>query len=138
MKRLGPVDLASFAVYAVMLAYALVTGPRDALWFVGIAVSVVCCAAWAFARLQLGDSFSVGAEAKHLVTTGLYSRLRHPIYVFGTLAFLATLLAWMGWRALVIWAIVGGIQVLRARREDAVLAEKFGDEYRAWRAATWF
>ena len=37
------------------------------------------------ARVQLGRAFSVQAKATTLVTTGLYSRIRNPIYVFGAL-----------------------------------------------------
>ena len=72
------------------------------------------------------------------MTNGLYARLRHPIYVFGTMAFLFTLLALQGWRALVTWVIVILIQAARARREDRVLAEAFGAEYAAYRSSTWF
>jgi protein-S-isoprenylcysteine O-methyltransferase Ste14 len=38
------------------------------------------------ARVQLGESFSVAPEAHELVTRGLYSRIRSPIYVFGLVA----------------------------------------------------
>ena len=71
------------------------------------------------------------------MTTGFYGRLRHPIYVFGTMAFLLVLLALQGWQALVIWAILIPVQVTRARREEKVLAEAFGAEYEAYRRSTW-
>jgi Phospholipid methyltransferase len=35
------------------------------------------------ARYQLGRSFSVKTEAHELVTAGLYSKIRNPIYVLG-------------------------------------------------------
>ena len=72
------------------------------------------------------------------MTQGLYSRIRHPIYVFGTLAFLLIVLALQGWAALIIWVLVILIQVLRLRREEQVLAEMFGAEYAAYRSRTWF
>ena len=72
------------------------------------------------------------------MTSGLYARIRHPIYVFGTLAFMLVLLSLQGWSALAIWAILIPIQVRRARREDAVLAEVFGDQYTTYRRSTWF
>jgi len=75
---------------------------------------------------------------RQLVTTGFYGRLRHPIYVFGTMAFLLVLLALQGWQALVIWAILIPVQVIRARREEGVLAEGFGAEYEMYRSSTWF
>ena len=72
------------------------------------------------------------------MTHGLYFRLRHPIYVFGTLAFLFSLLALQGWQALIVWVIVIAIQIRRARREERVLEKAFGAEYAAYRARTWF
>ena len=136
--RLGWIDVLSFFAYLAFAALAVVYGPRDALWYGELSLSAVCAVLWFVARWQLGPAFSVGAEARRLVTTGLYSRLRHPIYVFGTMAFLFTLLALQGWRALVTWVIVILIQVARARREDRVLAEAFGAEYAAYRSGTWF
>jgi protein-S-isoprenylcysteine O-methyltransferase Ste14 len=34
--------------------------------------------------------------------------------------------------------VIAPVQVWRARKEAAVLEAKFGDEYRAYRASTWF
>jgi protein-S-isoprenylcysteine O-methyltransferase Ste14 len=36
-------------------------------------------------RIQLGNSFSLGPRATQLVTRRIYSRVRNPIYVFGSL-----------------------------------------------------
>ena len=136
--RLGWIDVISFLAYLAFAALTVVYGPRDALWYVGLGLSAACAVLWFIARWQLGPAFSVGAKARRLVTGGLYSRLRHPIYVFGTMAFLFTLLALQGWGALVTWVVVILIQVARARREDRVLAETFGTEYAAYRSSTWF
>jgi protein-S-isoprenylcysteine O-methyltransferase Ste14 len=132
------IDIVMFVFYAAIFVMAPVGGHRDALWIAGLSLSAVCAILWVVARRQLGASFSVRPEARRLVTTGLYARLRHPIYVFGTLAFLWALPALQGWRALMIWAILIPIQVVRARREDKVLEEAFGADYAVWRAATWF
>ena len=136
--RLGWIDVLSYLAYLALAAATAVYGPRDALWYGGLILSAACAALWFIARWQLGPAFSVGAQARRLVTSGLYSRLRHPIYVFGTMAFLFTLLALQGWKALVTWVVVILIQVARARREDRVLAEAFGAEYAAYRSGTWF
>ncbi len=137
-KRLGWIDAVSYLAYLVLTALAVVYGERTALWYVGLFFSAVCAVAWFVARWQLGRSFSVGPEARGLVTHGLYSRLRHPIYVFGTLAILFSLLALQGWQALIVWVIVIAIQIRRARREERVLEKAFGAEYAAYRARTWF
>lgn len=135
---LRPVDILMFAFYLVLAALAVAADLHGPVWFVALGPSVVCAALWLVARLQLGAAFSVRPEARQLVETGLYSRLRHPIYVFGTAAFLLVLLALQGWPALVIWAILIPVQIVRARREERVLAEAFGAEYEAYRGATWF
>ncbi|MFI5098934.1 MAG: methyltransferase family protein [Actinomycetes bacterium] len=127
-----------FLFYLVLLALGIVTDVHDVVWFVALGLSVVCAILWLVARRQLGMAFSVGPQARQLVTTGLYTKVRHPIYVFGTMAFLLVLLALQGWAALVIWAILIPVQVIRARRERDVLAAAFGAEYAAYRRSTWF
>jgi protein-S-isoprenylcysteine O-methyltransferase Ste14 len=90
------------------------------------------------ARLQLGESFSILPRAKRLVTRGLYSKIRNPIYVFGAMAIAGLLLILQRPRLWVAFAVLVGMQVLRARKEAEVLESKFGDEYRAYRKQTWF
>ncbi len=90
------------------------------------------------ARIQLGNSFSITPQARKLVTHGLYSRFRHPVYVFGTVAIVGLFLymnhpLWM----LVLIPIVP-MQILRAHAEERVLEDRFGDEYRSYKASTWF
>jgi protein-S-isoprenylcysteine O-methyltransferase Ste14 len=90
------------------------------------------------ARMQLGSSFSVTPQARRLVTHGLYARIRNPIYVFGTVAIAGMLLIWQKPWAWILLPVLALAQVLRARREAAVLEAKFGEEYRAYRRRTWF
>jgi hypothetical protein len=52
---------------------------------------------WILARVQLGSSFAVTAQAKALVTAGLYAKFRHPVYLFGGVAFTGSL--WLGMRS---------------------------------------
>jgi len=135
---LRPVDTVMFGFYLVLLTLGIAADEHKAIRFVALSLSVACAILWFVARRQLGVAFSVRPEARQLVTTGLYARLRHPIYVFGTMAFLLVLLALQGWQALAIWAILIPVQVIRARREEAVLAEAFGAGYEAYRRSTWF
>lgn len=92
----------------------------------------------ASARYQLGRSFSIRAEARQLVTHGVYSKIRNPIYVFGTIAVMGFVLIMhrpMGW----LWVLgIVIMQTLRARQEARVLETAFGEEYREYRRKTWF
>ncbi len=126
------------AVYLVFAAAAVVAGPRLSSWYVGLALALIGTPFWFLARWQLGASFSVRAEARKLVTWGMYSRFRHPVYVFGGIAWLGVLLAFLGWGALAIGVIIAVVEVGRVRREEQVLEQTFGAEYTAYRAKTWF
>ena len=104
----------------------------------GLALTIPSFLLWLTARVQLGRSFSVRARATELVTQGIYSKIRNPIYVFGTL-FVAGFILIMGrpiWLLLPVALIP--MQVVRARKEARVLEERFGDQYRLYRARTWF
>jgi protein-S-isoprenylcysteine O-methyltransferase Ste14 len=90
------------------------------------------------AHFQLGTSFSIKAEAHHLVTHGIYSKIRNPIYVFGMLVIAGFVLVFHRPQLWIIFVIVIIIQVVRARREALVLESAFGDEYRDYRRKTWF
>lgn len=123
---LRPVDSVMFLCYLVLLVLGIAAGVRNAVWLVTLGLSVVCAVCWFVARRQLGVAFPVSPQARQLVATGLYAKLRHPIYVFGTMAFLLVLVALLGRPVLLIWAVLIPIQVIRARREEAALAEMFG------------
>jgi protein-S-isoprenylcysteine O-methyltransferase Ste14 len=86
----------------------------------------------------LGASFSVAPEAKALVTTGLYARIQHPMYVFLDLLLLTVIVA-LGTSILLLpWAIIVVVQTLQSRREEKVLAAAFGADYDSYRSRTWF
>jgi protein-S-isoprenylcysteine O-methyltransferase Ste14 len=93
---------------------------------------------WSVARFQLGASFSVKAKASVLVTHGIYSRIRNPIYVFGGIMIAGMMLFFLKPEYLLIFAVLVPMQVVRARKESAVLEAAFGDEYRRYKAETWF
>ena len=126
------------AIFLGFTAYVLVAAPREGNWYAGLAVATVCTPFWIAARWRLGASFSVRPDARRLVTSGLYSKLRHPVYVFGTPAVMGILVALLGWKALVIAVILVPVEMLRARREEAVLVETFGSQYIAYRERTGF
>ena len=109
----------------------------NARYLVGMEVAVVGFALWMVARIELGESFSAGAQAKALVTTGLYSRFRHPIYLFGGLAFAGLFTAWSMLAGLIYVVVICPVQILRIRKEEAVLEQAFGEEYRRYKAKTW-
>jgi protein-S-isoprenylcysteine O-methyltransferase Ste14 len=105
---------------------------------IGLGISLPSLLLVLTARVQLGRAFSVRAKATHLVTSGLYSRVRNPIYVFSCL-FILGIIIWPDepW-FLLIFAVIMPMQIYRARKESEVLQAKFGAEYLDYKRKTWF
>jgi len=104
----------------------------------GLLLAVAAFCLWTAARIQLGASFSIRARATALVTHGVYSKIRNPIYVSGSLFLAGIVLALGHPKLLALELIVIPMQIVRARREARVLEEKFGAAYREYRNGTWF
>jgi protein-S-isoprenylcysteine O-methyltransferase Ste14 len=133
--KLGPwVDQ---AIYGAIIIFALAHWQWNARYLAGIAMTLVGFALWTVAKIQLGSSFTVRARAKKLVTNGLYSKFRHPIYLFGGISLLGLFVVWGEIIPLVCFIVFYSTQLLRVKKEDAVLEKAFGDEYRRYKATTW-
>ncbi len=121
-----------------LLGRQFIHQPWPALRIAGAAIAFTSLVLILVARFQLGRAFSIRAKATRLVTTGLYARLRNPIYVFGCFFFLGIAMFIPFWWLLLLLLIVIPMQIVRARREAAVLEATFGEEYRRYRRQTWF
>jgi protein-S-isoprenylcysteine O-methyltransferase Ste14 len=110
----------------------------DPLTIAGLAIAIFGLTLLLVARIQLGNAVSFGAEANKLITTGLYSKFRNPVYVFGILGIAGLAMYLHSWPLAVAVALMIPFQARRAHNEAKVLEEAFGDEYRAYRAKTWF
>lgn len=114
------------------------TAPLAPSQVVSLAVMGASFCLFVVARIQLGGSFTVSAQAKQLVTHGIYSKIRNPIYVFGGLL-VASVFVFLGRPLLLlVFVVLIPMQVVRARAESRALELAFGDEYRAYKARTWF
>jgi protein-S-isoprenylcysteine O-methyltransferase Ste14 len=124
----------------VLAAFLILLRPAQwhAVHIVGLVLSIFGIGLLIVARVQLGHSFSVTPQARALVTSGLYARIRNPVYVFGAIG-LAGGILYVG-KPKLMWllAVLIPMQVVRARAEGKKLEESFGEEYRAWKRTTWF
>ena len=136
--KLNYATLAIFVVFVVFVGVWVVHQPLTPMRLVGIAIALPCALLLMVARMQLGSAFSVEAKASKLVRTGLYSRIRNPIYVFGGLTIIGLLLLAGQPILLLLLLVLIPLQVVRIRREEKVLAEKFGAEYEEYKRGTWF
>jgi protein-S-isoprenylcysteine O-methyltransferase Ste14 len=112
--------------------------PWTALRLTGVILMLPSLLLLTVARVQLGSAFSVRPKAEILVTTGIYAKVRNPIYLFGslTLAGVALMIGkpWL----LLAFLVVVPMQIYRSRLEERVLAERFGQEYLSYKQKTWF
>ena len=74
----------------------------------------------------------------HLATNGLFSKIRHPMYA----GFMLWIMGWVVFYGAAVSLIVGLVcvgNILYWRRlEEEKLASDFGEDYRRYRATTWF
>lgn len=134
-------NLLTLAVIIVTVVSLLLYAPEvdwSAEKVIGAVIAGISFPLFVLARWQLGSSFSVKAKASRLVTTGLYSRIRNPIYLFGGLFIVGLSLFVSVWGPLAVALVIVPMQVVRARREERVLAEAFGEEYARYKSKTWF
>ena len=136
--KLNLVTLAVVIIALTLFGMHTAKLPWTAWRIVGMAIALPAFLLFAAARIELGRAFSVRAKATTLVTTGLYSRIRNPIYFFGAVMILGIII----WTArpwlLLFLAVLIPLQVMRSRKEERVLMQKFGAEYLEYKRKTWF
>jgi protein-S-isoprenylcysteine O-methyltransferase Ste14 len=94
---------------------------------------------WSLAAIggQFGVSgiFGAGLYRNHrLVRHGPYGMIRHPMYLGVILAAAGALLIFRTW-AMLLFAPLSLVVILRAEREERLLAEEFGREWKAYASA---
>ena len=127
--------------------YAATGFPRGAgyppqLWALILGTAVYGAALWLFWRshFELGENWSQTLELRkghQLIKRGVYRSIRHPMYASIWLWDLAQgllLQNWLaGWGALVTFAVM---YFVRAPREERMMCEFFGQEYRDYMQQT--
>ena len=122
-----------------LLVYAIALFPRRELSPAAEIVSTLLILAGSvaalFALMRLGRSFSVMAEARRLVTSGVYRFVRHPLYLAEEIATIGLVLQFLSYWTLLLLALQIAFQLRRMRNEEVVLGEIF-PEYAAYKAKT--
>jgi protein-S-isoprenylcysteine O-methyltransferase Ste14 len=108
------------------------------LGFVGALVGLAI-ALWA--RIHLGNYWSDKVVLRHnhqLIRTGPYAYIRHPIYSGVLLGVLGTALIVDQWRGFVAFALLTANYMIKAKREERILADRFHEEFQQHRSGTGF
>jgi protein-S-isoprenylcysteine O-methyltransferase Ste14 len=109
------------------------------LRWAGVALGLASLGLWTWTHVALGTLWSAQLQLRthhRLVTSGPYLRIRHPMYT-AVLAWATSLgLVLANWVPIIV--AVGGavIFVMRVPREEQMMLERFGDEYREYMKRT--
>lgn len=129
------------ALYVFAHAFRFADYPLHPLQVV-IGSIIFAAALWMFYRTHkdLGRNWSVTLEVREqhrLVTEGVYNRVRHPMYAAFWLWALAQAFLLPNWIAGPAGLIGFGILFfMRVGREEQMMLDTFGDEYRAYMGRT--
>lgn len=126
-------------LFTPVIAFADYRLPAFVPW---LGAATMAISLWLFWRshADLGQNWSVSVEVREnheLVTSGVYRAVRHPMYAsiwlwgFAQAMLLGNWLA--GWSVLPVFA---AMYVLRTPREEELMRETFGDEYRNYMRKT--
>jgi protein-S-isoprenylcysteine O-methyltransferase Ste14 len=128
-----------YLVWPPLVAWAQVPLPPPLRW-AGAALAVVCLVLFAWVNRALGKNFSATLRLRQghtLVTTGPYAYVRHPMYTVLFSLLLAISLLAASWVC-----FVGGvaltlmITVMRTPKEEAMMADTFGQAWHDYAAKT--
>jgi protein-S-isoprenylcysteine O-methyltransferase Ste14 len=127
------------ALLGTFLTPAVALFPRRELSLaIGVASMLLILGGTVLATIvlaRLGRSFSVMAEARELVTSGVYRYLRHPLYLAEEIATVGSILQYLSSWTMAILALQIAFQLRRMHNEEVVLMEIF-PEYAAYKKAT--
>lgn len=107
------------------------------LYISGIIISILGTIMGCFALWELKRSFSIMVEVRDLITRGIYSKVRHPLYAGELLHLLGIAMLFNNIAAYGLFVFLFFMQSLRAMLEENKLSSHF-PEYEAYKYRTGF
>ncbi len=71
-----------------------------------------------------------------LATSGIYARVRHPMYLGTFLFYLALAIATLSLASLIVWLVAFGVYDVIANYEEKLLEERFGEAFLEYKKRT--
>ena len=138
---MGFVLLGWLILYAINPTWMKVLSVPFPNWLrcLGFALGLASLGFWSWTQVALGKEWSPQLQLRkehHLVTTGPYARIRHPLYTamigYGTSLALVT----ANWLFIIFAIIAAGLTFARVPKEEQMLIQKFGENYKAYMQKT--
>jgi len=128
----------AYVIYPYWMAWFTLPFPSWLRW-TGVGLGVVAFVGRVWSQKVLGKEWSPYlhlTEGHRLVTDGPYRWIRHPIYAT-SFAFRTALILESANLVIALPCIaLMGFVLPRVRKEEAMMIERFGDQYRAYMART--
>jgi protein-S-isoprenylcysteine O-methyltransferase Ste14 len=139
--------IAALGQFVVPLLYVATGRPAFAEYtfhplqaWLGLVALVAALVLFRLTHVQLGRNWSISLETRtqhSLVTDGLYAYVRHPMYSSFLLSAVAQILLLPNWVAGPAGLVGFGVLFFfRVGREERLMIETFGENYRAYRRRT--
>lgn len=125
------IALIIYAFYVTLFPWMQLPLPAIVRW-IGILMGIVCLPLIAWVQSALGVAFSKTLtiqEGQELVTTGPYSRIRHPMYLVHTFWFFSWFLISTNLLFAICWIFWSVYVFVRIPQEEQMLLEQFGTGY---------
>jgi len=132
------VGVIAFMIDPALMAWSSVPLPAGARWTgVGLTILTAALLTWTLRSLGPNLTDTVVTRVSHtLVTRGPYRWVRHPFYDCMALFVVSIALMMANWFVIVAGGVMFTLLAVRSRTEEEKLLERFGEPYRAYRAAT--
>jgi len=138
---MGFVLLGWLTLYAINPTWMKVLSVPFPNWlrWLGFASGLASLGFWSWTQVALGKEWSPQLQLRkehHLVTAGPYARIRHPLYsaMIGYITSLALVTA--NWVFIIFAIIAAGLTFARVPKEEQMLIQKFGENYKAYMQRT--
>lgn len=132
--------LSSLISVSSVVYFLLREGPDSLILYVtGIILFLTGFAGRAAAFKELGLNYSQDFRCVpngHLVVTGIYSIIRHPIYLFYMIEMLGFFVIKQNYISLAAVIVVALASFYRMKAEEKFLFQKFGNQFEAYREKT--
>ncbi len=107
----------------------------DWLRWMAFVIGIASLGLWAWAQASLGTLWSAQLQLRpehHIVQTGPYARIRHPIYTAMLGIATAFALVSANWVFILFSAVVIPGFMLRVPREEQMMVDQFGEDYKTY------
>ena len=101
-----------------------------------IAAALVLFPGWYLARKGMKAVFGTARKEPGVISTGVFSIVRHPIYTGAILFYLGAILTTLSLASAGLWVLIIAFYIVICKYEERILTEEFGDDYLKYKNKT--